>query len=166
VEATAEDRHPRRIVTPVAFVAIVFALITSGAATAITAVAPTVLCHAILLMKLPNDPTIISIVGVTLVEDAVSVSHALVALGVVSTEVLLLGLHREDSSLLALGVLRLGLRQRCLWQIVHALALAHLSAISKSLTIEASSSFMDNFSFVLMLVTPVENAEMTSLLEI
>jgi hypothetical protein len=117
-------------------------------------------------MKLPNDPTIISIVGVTLVEDAVSVSHALVALGVVSTAVLLLGLHREDSSLLALGVLRLGLRQRCLWQIVHALALAHLSAISKSLTIEASSSFMDNFSFVLMLVTPVENAEMTSLLEI
>jgi hypothetical protein len=66
-------------------------------------------------MKLPYNPTIIGIVGVVLVEDAVTVLSALVALGVVSTAVLLLGIHREDCSLLALGVLRLGLRQRRLW---------------------------------------------------
>jgi hypothetical protein len=58
-------------------------------------------------MKLPDDPTIISIVGVAFVEDAVTASSALVALVAVSTAVLLLGLRR------------LGLRQRCLWQILH-----------------------------------------------
>jgi hypothetical protein len=45
-------------------------------------------------------------------------------------------------------------------------ALAHLSAISKSLTTEVSSSFTDNFSLILMSEMPVENAEMTSSLEI
>jgi hypothetical protein len=47
-----------------------------------------------------------------------------------------------------------------------SLALAHRSAISKSLETEVSSSFMDSFSLILMSETPVENAEMTSLLEI
>jgi hypothetical protein len=45
-------------------------------------------------------------------------------------------------------------------------ALAHLSALSKSLTTEVSSSFTDSFSFILMLAKPVENAEITSSLEI
>jgi hypothetical protein len=44
--------------------------------------------------------------------------------------------------------------------------MAHLSVISKSLTMEVNSSFMDSFSFILMSVMPVENAEMTSSLEI
>jgi hypothetical protein len=63
-------------------------------------------------MKLPDNPTIIGIVGVVIVEDAITVSSALVPLGVVSTAVLLLRLRHEDSSLLALGFLWLGLRQR------------------------------------------------------
>jgi hypothetical protein len=45
-------------------------------------------------------------------------------------------------------------------------ALVHLSVISKSLTTEVSSSFTDSFSLILMSETPVENAEMTSSLEI
>jgi hypothetical protein len=45
-------------------------------------------------------------------------------------------------------------------------ALAHLSVISKSLTMEISSSFTDSFSHILMSETPVENVEMTSSLEI
>jgi hypothetical protein len=70
-------------------------------------------------MKLPDNPTIIGMMGVTLMEDAVTVSSALVTLGSVSTVVLLVGLRREDSSLLVLGVLRLGLRKRRLRQIMH-----------------------------------------------
>jgi hypothetical protein len=66
-------------------------------------------------MKLPNKPTIICIVGVTPVEDAVSASSALVMLRAVFTVVLLLGLRREDISLLALGVLWLGLGRCYLW---------------------------------------------------
>jgi hypothetical protein len=69
------------------------------------------LCNSIILMKLPDNTKIIGIVGVMLVEDVVTALSALVALRAVSAGVLLLGLHREDSSLLALGVLRLGLRQ-------------------------------------------------------
>jgi hypothetical protein len=45
-------------------------------------------------------------------------------------------------------------------------ALAQRSAISKSLTTEVSSSFTDSFSLILTSKTPVENAEMTSSLEI
>jgi hypothetical protein len=58
-------------------------------------------------MKLLDDPTIISVVGVALVEDVVTTSSTLVALGAVSAVVLLLGLWW------------LGLRQRRLRQIVH-----------------------------------------------
>jgi hypothetical protein len=65
------------------------------------------LCNSILLMKLLDDPTIISIVGVAFVEDVVTTSSTLVALRAVSMVVLLLGLWR------------LGLRQRRLRQIVH-----------------------------------------------
>jgi hypothetical protein len=44
--------------------------------------------------------------------------------------------------------------------------LAQRSAISKSLTTEVSSSFTDSFFLILMSETPVENAEITSSLEI
>jgi hypothetical protein len=60
-------------------------------------------------MELPDDPTMISIVGVALVEDAGAVPSTLVMLGAVPTMLLLVGLHREGSCLLALGILRLGL---------------------------------------------------------
>jgi hypothetical protein len=160
----------RQIIVPVALVAIIVATVTSGATATVAVVAPAVLFHTILFMKLSDNPTIVSIVGVTLVEYAVSASSAHVVLGAVSAVVLLLRLHREESSLLALGVLRLdlggGASGRLCMKTLPSSALAHLSAISKSLTTEVSSSFMDNFSFILMSVTPVEKAEMTSSLEI
>jgi hypothetical protein len=86
--------------------------VASGAAMVVAAAAPMALCNSILLMKPPDDPTIISIVGVALVEDAVTTSSALVTLRAVSAAVLPFGLRHEDNNLLALGVIRLGLRQR------------------------------------------------------
>jgi hypothetical protein len=121
-------------------------------------------------MELPDDPTIISIVGVTLVEDAVTASSALVTLGAVPMMVLLVGLRHEDSSLLALGVLRLGLWKRRLRQIVREeppffgprAPIGYLEEPDH----EVSLSFTESFSFILMSMMPVENAEMTSSLEI
>jgi hypothetical protein len=90
-------------------------VVASGVTAAVAMVAPTTLCHAILFMKLLNNLAIICIVGVAPMEDAVSASSALVTLGAVFTAMLLLGLRREDISLLALGVLWLGLGRCCLW---------------------------------------------------
>jgi hypothetical protein len=70
-------------------------------------------------MEYLDYPTIIRIVGVLLVEDAVTASSPLVKLGAVPTMLLVVRLRREGSSLLALGVLRLGLWGRCLRQVVH-----------------------------------------------
>jgi isoprenylcysteine carboxyl methyltransferase (ICMT) family protein YpbQ len=60
-------------------------------------------------MKLPDYPTIVGIVGVLLVEDAVAMASTFIALGVVLAALLMIRLHREDSSLLTLGVLGLWL---------------------------------------------------------
>jgi hypothetical protein len=56
-------------------------------------------------MELFDDPTIIGIVGVALVEDAVAAASTLVTLGVVPATLLVVKLRREGSSLLALGIL-------------------------------------------------------------
>jgi hypothetical protein len=121
-------------------------------------------------MKLPDYPTIVGIVGVLFVEDAVATVSTFITIGVVPTALFMIRLRREDSSLLALGVLGLRLwgkrlRRLCTKSLPSSV-LAHLSAISKSLTTEVSSSFMDSFSLILMSETLVENAEMTSSLEI
>jgi hypothetical protein len=145
-------------------------VVAPGVTAVVAVISPMAFRHTIIFMKLLDNPTIISIVGVALVEDAVLASSALVTLRAVFVMVLLLGLHREDNSLLALGVLWLRLGRCCLWYTVHeeppSSALVHLSAISKSLTTEVNSLFMDNFSFILMSATPTENAETTSSLEI
>jgi hypothetical protein len=70
-------------------------------------------------MKLSDNPTIVSIVGVLFVEDAVAVMSTFIALGAVPAALLMLGLRREDNSLLALGVLGLWLWGKCLQQVVH-----------------------------------------------
>jgi hypothetical protein len=110
------------------------------------------------------------IVGVALVGDAETTSSALVVFREVFVAVLLLRLRREDNSLLALGVLRLDLGRgasgRLCTKSLPTLALVYLSAISKSLSMEVSSSFMESFSFILMSAMPMENKKMTSLLEI
>jgi hypothetical protein len=103
----------------VTLIPVVVAAVASRAASAVAPAAPVALGNSVFLMELPDDPTIISIVGVTLVEDAVTASSALVMLGEVPTTVLLVGLRCEDGSLLALGVLHPGLWERRLRHIVH-----------------------------------------------
>jgi hypothetical protein len=70
-------------------------------------------------MEFPDYPTIISIVGVLLVEDAVAVSSTLIALRVVPTTLLMIRLHRDGSSLLTMGIFGLGFWQKRLQQVVH-----------------------------------------------
>jgi hypothetical protein len=70
-------------------------------------------------MKFLDYPTIISIVGVLLVEDAVAALSTLITLGVVPAALFMIMLCREGSNLLTLRVLELGLWGKRLWQIVH-----------------------------------------------
>jgi hypothetical protein len=65
-------------------------------------------------MKSPNYPTIISIVGVLLVEDAVATASTLITLGVVPVVLLMIRL-----CLLTLRVLGLRLWGKRLRQVVH-----------------------------------------------
>jgi hypothetical protein len=60
-------------------------------------------------MKLPDNPTIVGIVGVLFVEDAVAMTSTFIVLGAVPAALLMIGLHCEDSSILAIGVLGLRL---------------------------------------------------------
>jgi hypothetical protein len=70
-------------------------------------------------MKLSDNPTIVSIVGVLLVENAEAATSTFIALGAVPVALLMIRLHREDSSLLSLGVLGLQLWGKRLRQVVH-----------------------------------------------
>jgi hypothetical protein len=63
-----------------------------------------VLGDSILFMEFLDYPTIISIVGVLLVEDEVAASSTLITLRAVPATLLMIRLHREGSSLLMLGV--------------------------------------------------------------
>jgi hypothetical protein len=55
-------------------------------------------------MEFPNYPTIISIVGVLLVEDVVAVSSTLITLRAVPATLIMIRLYHEGSRLLTLGV--------------------------------------------------------------
>jgi hypothetical protein len=109
-------------------------------------------------------------VGVLFVEDAVAATSTFIMLGAVPAALLMLRLRRKDRSLLALGVLGLRLWGKRLRQVVHVepplLSLGAPVGDLESLMTEVSSSFTDSFSLILMSETPVENAEMTSSLEI
>jgi hypothetical protein len=70
-------------------------------------------------MEFANYPTIIGIVGVLLVEDAIATSSTFVTLGVVTAALLMIKLRCEGSSLLTLGVFGLGLWGKRLRQVVH-----------------------------------------------
>jgi hypothetical protein len=93
------------VVASETLVPVIVAAVTSGAASAIAPATPAVLGDSIFVMELFDDPTIIGIVGVALVEDAVAASSTLVTLGVVPATLLVVKLRREGSSLLALGIL-------------------------------------------------------------
>jgi hypothetical protein len=70
-------------------------------------------------MKFLDYPTIIGIVGVLLVEDAVAMMSTLITLGAIPAALFMIRFRREGSSLLALRVLGLGLWGKRLRQIVH-----------------------------------------------
>jgi hypothetical protein len=73
----------------------------------------------IFFMKLLDNPTIVGIVGVLFVENAVAATSTLIAFGAVPVALLMLRFRREDGSLLALWVLRLWLWGKRLRQVVH-----------------------------------------------
>jgi hypothetical protein len=60
-------------------------------------------------MKFLDYPTIVSIVGVLLVEDAVAAASTLIMLRAVPAVLFMIWLHREGIGLLTLRVLGLGL---------------------------------------------------------
>jgi hypothetical protein len=70
-------------------------------------------------MKLADYPTIVSIVGVLLMEDAVAVASILITLGAVPMALFMIRLRRVGRSLLTLGFFGLGLWGKRLWLIVH-----------------------------------------------
>jgi hypothetical protein len=108
----------RQTFTVATFVTVVVAAITPGSALAVATATPTVLGDTIFFMKLSDNPTIVGIVGVLLVEDAEAATSTFIALRAVPAALLMLGLRCEDSSLLTLGVLGLWLWGKCLWQVV------------------------------------------------
>ena len=107
--------------TPAAatFLAVVVAVIAPGSTLAVAAATPTTLGDTVLLVKLPDNPTILGIVGVLLVDEAVAATATFIAIGAVPAALLMIWLRREGSSLLSLGVLGLLLWGRRLRHIVH-----------------------------------------------
>jgi hypothetical protein len=97
---------------------VIVAVIAPGSALAVATATPTALGDTIFFMKLLDNPTIVGIVGVLLMEDAEAAASAFIALRAVPAALLMLGLRCEDSSLLTLGVLGLRLWGKRLWQVV------------------------------------------------
>jgi hypothetical protein len=100
-------------------ISVVVVAIAPGSTLVVATTTPTALGDAIFFMKLSDNPIIVGIVGVLFVEDAVAATSTFIALGAVPVALLMLRLHREDNSLLALGVLGLRLWGKCLRQVVH-----------------------------------------------
>jgi hypothetical protein len=109
----------RQTIVAATLVTIIIAAIAPGSTLAVATATPTTLGDTIFFMKLSDNPTIIGIVGVLFVEDAVAATSTFIALGAVPVALLMLGLRREDNSLLVLGVLGLRLWGKCLRQVVH-----------------------------------------------
>jgi hypothetical protein len=103
----------------VTLVPVVIVAIAPGSTLVVATATPTALGDPIFFMKLPDYPTIVGIVGVLFVEDAVATALTFIVLGVVPAALLMIRLHREDSSLLTLGVLGLRLWGKRLRQVVH-----------------------------------------------
>jgi hypothetical protein len=121
----------RQTLTAATLLAIVVATIAPGSTLAVAAATPTALGDTIFFMKLSDNPTIIGIVGVLLVENTEAATSTFIALGVVPVALLMIRLHREDSSLLSLGVLGLQLWGKRLRQVVHEepSLLSHCAAV-------------------------------------
>jgi hypothetical protein len=109
----------RQTIAVATLVTVVVMAIAPGSTLAVATATPTALGNTIFFMKLSDNRTIVGIVGVLFVEDAVAATSTFIALGAVPAALLVLRLHREDSSLLALGVLGLRLWGKRLWQAMH-----------------------------------------------
>jgi hypothetical protein len=109
----------RQTITAATLFPVVVVAIALGSTLAVATATPTVLADTIFFMKLPDNPTIIGIVGVLFVEDVGATTSTFIALGAVPATLLMIRLRREDNSLLALGVLGLRLWGKRLWQVVH-----------------------------------------------
>jgi hypothetical protein len=109
----------RQTIVATTLITVVVTAIAQGSTLAVATATPTALGNAIFFMKLLDNPTIVGIVGVLFVVDAVAATSTFIALGAVPAALLVLRLCREDSSLLALGVLGLQLWGKHLRQVVH-----------------------------------------------
>jgi hypothetical protein len=103
----------------VTFLAVVIATIAPGSTLAVAAATPAVLGDTIFFMKLSDKPTIVGIVGVLLVENAVAATSSLVMFEAVPAALLVIWLRRKGSGVLSLGVLGLWLWGRRLRQVMH-----------------------------------------------
>jgi hypothetical protein len=109
----------RQTLAAATFLAVVVAVIAPVSTLAVAATTPAVLGDAIFFVKLSDNPTIVGIVGVLLVENAETVTSTFIAFGVVPAALLMVWFRREDCGLLSLGVLGLWLWGKRLWQVVH-----------------------------------------------
>jgi hypothetical protein len=109
----------RQTIVEATLVPVVVVAIAPGSTLVVATATPTALGDTIFFIKLPDNPTIIGIVGVLFVEDAVAMMSTFIALGAVPAALLMIRLRREDSSLLALGVLGLQFWGKRLQQVVH-----------------------------------------------
>jgi hypothetical protein len=109
----------RQTIPAATLVPVIVTAIAPGSTLAVATATPTVLGDTIFFMKLLDNPTNVSIVGVLFVEDAVAMMLTFIVLGAVPAVLLMIRLHREDSNLLALGVLGLWLWGKRLRQVVH-----------------------------------------------
>jgi hypothetical protein len=109
----------RQTLAAATFLAVVIAAIAPGSTLVVAAATPAALGDTIFFMKLSDNPTIIGIVGVLLVENAVAATSTFITFGAVPAALLMIWFRREDSSLLSLGVLGLWLWGKCLRQVVH-----------------------------------------------
>jgi hypothetical protein len=109
----------RQTIATATLVLVVVAAIAPESALAVAMATPMTLGDTIFFMKFSDNPTIVGIVGVLFVEDAVATMSTFIALRAVPAALLMIRLHCEDSSLLALGVLGLRLRGKHLQQVVH-----------------------------------------------
>jgi hypothetical protein len=84
----------RQTLAAATFFAVVVAAIALGSTLAVAAATPTVLGATIFFMKLSDKPTIIGIVGVLLVENAVAATTTFVAFGAVPAALLMIWVCR------------------------------------------------------------------------
>jgi hypothetical protein len=97
----------------------VVAAIAPGSTLAVAAATPAALGDTTFFMKLSDNPTIVGIVGVLLVENAVAATTTFVAFRAVPAALLMIWFRREDSGLLSLGFLGLQIWGKRLRQVVH-----------------------------------------------